>query len=706
MASSVARLCLWRMPVWQVATLVLFSVLTLPQLHTSFSNYQSESRDADSLTQSTHNLARGQSQPTLKSKDSDSGTLSENFLDSPSGASTERHVARADEREDELVPSVKFVDASEDARRVATQAVLQRMTAGGAAGGAEKTNTTMQYECEGGDELHASSNRGGTTWPGGLRQRPKFIAIGRVNEQLTKARLHLAEVLALARAANRTLILPGAGSSRLGLDWAAPLCTYFDLELLGRFVPWVTYGALSTALDRGVHGAQLGKKRRRLLQKLEEGKEDMGDEQQREQEQQQEGTEEVGGEGVGKVQGAGGREGEGGGVGEEDGKGRRKRKGMVNKASRRRQLAEDISHGRAGSKGVEPGGVAAQAGSGSPKAGRLKDLSLFSLFLKHKDQPCDWSALYRWHVEVDDPDRQAAEIATGGRHPLAQGAIHGRGKGACVHHCPAATSDIYGAVRGEEAETADIIVVFKSSPQECLREPAVKEALSHIQPAPHLIASAARFVSAQLRPTYVAIHWRTEKALQLIPQDRFLPCAISLVETVRAWIAAHEDNVAAQGLGTGLGGSSDSKGAGGEVAGSGDEGEGEGQVHVFLATDISPGGELRSGTLGALPEAKKAMGLGGRPDEFRQVALEAVRYLARELRPRRLEEFDSRYVQADSGVQGLLDKLVSSSANVFFFSPEKCGGKLSSYTREIMEMRSAKGGHTKFPSVAWNDPLE
>ncbi|GJP36291.1 hypothetical protein CLOM_g8287 [Closterium sp. NIES-68] len=70
----------------------------------------------------------------------------------------------------------------------------------------------------------------------------KFISVGRLYEQLSKARLHLGEVLSVALHAGRTLILPSVGNSRIGTvaDYAFPFCTYFDPGSLGQFVPWVS----------------------------------------------------------------------------------------------------------------------------------------------------------------------------------------------------------------------------------------------------------------------------------------------------------------------------------------------------------------------------------------------------------------------------------------------------------------------------------
>ncbi|CAI5515513.1 unnamed protein product [Closterium sp. Naga37s-1] len=65
----------------------------------------------------------------------------------------------------------------------------------------------------------------------------RYLAVGNLWEQLSKARLHLAEAMALARHWGRTLVLPRVRTSRIGATWHAP--RVFDPVLMGRFVPCV-----------------------------------------------------------------------------------------------------------------------------------------------------------------------------------------------------------------------------------------------------------------------------------------------------------------------------------------------------------------------------------------------------------------------------------------------------------------------------------
>lgn len=70
----------------------------------------------------------------------------------------------------------------------------------------------------------------------------QFLAIVRMpDEQLSKARMHFAEMVALAKVLNRVLVLPRVGLSTIGMHLPLPYCAYFDGKLLGNYVKWVTY---------------------------------------------------------------------------------------------------------------------------------------------------------------------------------------------------------------------------------------------------------------------------------------------------------------------------------------------------------------------------------------------------------------------------------------------------------------------------------
>ncbi|GAQ80084.1 hypothetical protein KFL_000450410 [Klebsormidium nitens] len=68
----------------------------------------------------------------------------------------------------------------------------------------------------------------------------KYIIAADINEQLTKASRHFAELLALALELKRTIVLPDSGEGEFGMQRPAPFCQYFDSEKLGEYVDWVT----------------------------------------------------------------------------------------------------------------------------------------------------------------------------------------------------------------------------------------------------------------------------------------------------------------------------------------------------------------------------------------------------------------------------------------------------------------------------------
>ncbi|CAI5466336.1 unnamed protein product [Closterium sp. Yama58-4] len=109
---------------------------------------------------------------------------------------------------------------------------------GAGGGGSFAETSSLSYTCP---QEMASRPYSDSFDPSALLSA-KFISVGRLYEQLSKARLHLGEVLSVARHTGRTLILPSVGNSRIGTvaDYAFPFCTYFDPGRLGQFVPWVS----------------------------------------------------------------------------------------------------------------------------------------------------------------------------------------------------------------------------------------------------------------------------------------------------------------------------------------------------------------------------------------------------------------------------------------------------------------------------------
>lgn len=70
----------------------------------------------------------------------------------------------------------------------------------------------------------------------------RFIVIQRLTEQLTKSRMHFAEVLRMAQETKRVLVLPNCQNGYIGNSkyFRLPLCLYFDIEKIGNAVDWVT----------------------------------------------------------------------------------------------------------------------------------------------------------------------------------------------------------------------------------------------------------------------------------------------------------------------------------------------------------------------------------------------------------------------------------------------------------------------------------
>ena len=69
-------------------------------------------------------------------------------------------------------------------------------------------------------------------------------------EQLSQTKLHVLEAMALAKLTRRTLVLTHVGNSTLVYRMALPFCTYFDTDLLGEVVPWVTQDWLEGEMRR------------------------------------------------------------------------------------------------------------------------------------------------------------------------------------------------------------------------------------------------------------------------------------------------------------------------------------------------------------------------------------------------------------------------------------------------------------------------
>ena len=89
-----------------------------------------------------------------------------------------------------------------------------------------------------------------TSAPGMRLRGRRFLMLAQTWEQLSQTRLHVLEAMALAKLTHRTLVLTHVGKSTLVYREALPFCTYFDTDLLGEAVPWVTQDWLEGEMRR------------------------------------------------------------------------------------------------------------------------------------------------------------------------------------------------------------------------------------------------------------------------------------------------------------------------------------------------------------------------------------------------------------------------------------------------------------------------
>ncbi|KAG5458677.1 MAG: hypothetical protein BJ554DRAFT_1055 [Olpidium bornovanus] len=71
------------------------------------------------------------------------------------------------------------------------------------------------------------------------REPCRFLFPGVLGEQLTKASLHFYQLALLARRLNRTIVLPNVADSRIESCLLYPFTTYFDIGDLGDMVEWI-----------------------------------------------------------------------------------------------------------------------------------------------------------------------------------------------------------------------------------------------------------------------------------------------------------------------------------------------------------------------------------------------------------------------------------------------------------------------------------
>ena len=78
----------------------------------------------------------------------------------------------------------------------------------------------------------------------------KFLMLALTFEQLSQARLHFLEAMALASLLNRTLVLTTVAESQIRFPKPLPFCSYFDVNRLSKLTPWVAQKWLVSELRR------------------------------------------------------------------------------------------------------------------------------------------------------------------------------------------------------------------------------------------------------------------------------------------------------------------------------------------------------------------------------------------------------------------------------------------------------------------------
>eukprot|EP00271_Cylindrocystis_brebissonii_P021323 TRINITY_DN7530_c0_g1_i3.p1 TRINITY_DN7530_c0_g1~~TRINITY_DN7530_c0_g1_i3.p1 ORF type:complete len:131 (-),score=7.52 TRINITY_DN7530_c0_g1_i3:353-724(-) len=110
-----------------------------------------------------------------------------------------------------------------------------------------------------------------------------------------------------------------------------------------------------------------------------------------------------------------------------------------------------------------------------------------------------------------------------------------------------------------------------------------------------------------------------------------------------------------------------------------------GVQQVYLLSDVHLGKRITSSTLDAWGDLS--------------VLFQTIERVHEALAPVLWEAFLPTIVDIDSGILGILDKLVAHHAKLFLVPPLRCGGMGSSFTREIIDLRL----ESRRPSRTWED---
>eukprot|EP00897_Mesotaenium_endlicherianum_P005873 jgi/Mesen1/5313/ME000265S04473 len=277
---------------------------------------------------------------------------------------------------------------------------------------------------------------------------------------------------------------------------------------------------------------------------------------------------------------------------------------------------------------------------------------ILSLFLKKRRHLCD-DRLWR----LCEPKDTINGTALSSQHMFAQNAVLFR-NAFCIEERPLALLDdaqidLLQMLRDKSADK-DLVVLFKVGDNMFFRgPPAVEEARENITYSPQLHDVGDVVMRECLGPAYLAIHWRTEWALLQRDMSASLmrSCTQGLIWTAKKLLRRYNF------------------------------------TGVFLAADMAPDGRPNSGSFYSIPP------------RMQKWAQEAIKEIHAELSPVTWDSFDKKFPTLDLGIQGILDKIVSSKANLFLRPPLACSGRWGSFTREIIYMRKLKG--RDYPSNNW-----
>eukprot|EP00897_Mesotaenium_endlicherianum_P003895 jgi/Mesen1/3533/ME000197S02551 len=507
----------------------------------------------------------------------------------------------------------------------------------------------VSHHASGEDEDYYTCIGEGQNAPHSEGYRP----VGRLYEQLSKARLHLAEVVALARVTGRTLVLPTAGNSMLGTayDYRRPLCVYFDVRVLGRAVHWVTEAYFLEKLfrnsnsdnndsgneDSGYSGSGNGGS----------GNDDCGQGNSHNCDHSHHRHNDYRGSGGGG-RGSGGRGGKGssksgggtsggGGIGgrsggRESGNKRATRRvySNANEEESETEDWEESEHRNGTENGMKNESKSEDHGGDDEDEGReeVESRGAFTLFLSAPQEPCNATVLFKQAGRVDAPE--GAAVAPRRATAFVRTGVTGVGPHACSSARKLGSPQHPLALLTAGVASHEQVVVFvRSTPLTFLHGEEFRLAARHLVYPGRLATAARRFAAARLGKRFLAVHWRTEKSLLAgVPPTSMARCARGLIASARS---------ARKRL---------------KLTG------------VFLATDLPRGNESHS-----------------RPVSHSFAALHP----------------DKRHL-AEALLKGILDKLVCARAYMFLHPPPYCYGvprrrqlSTSSFTREILELRHQAG---------------